>query len=102
MPPKAVETNTTNEIIPTVFIQSVLQLLKMGIGVLPGGLVILVFTKVARARMDTTRVTRAIKIRTSPIILDIPHLRGGNNEYYKLPSKCVNSKAIPLHVGRGI
>ncbi|MBN2461970.1 MAG: hypothetical protein JXB43_00025 [Dehalococcoidia bacterium] len=88
-----------NEIIPVVFMQPKLQSVNGAIGGFPYSAI---FAKVYKAKIERKKATSAIKIRISQIILDTSHLQGRNHDYYKLPPKCVNSKAIPLRVGKGI
>lgn len=95
-------THTTTEAIPTVFIQSIPQLQEAKIVLGNSFLRMLVLQRVMKVYTEKTKVKNAIRNRNQLIILDIPHLRGRNDDYYKLPSKYVNSKAIPLCVVKGI
>ncbi len=103
MPTATQRTHTTIKAMPTAFMQSVPQLQEAKMVLDNSFLSMLVLQRLMKVYAEARKAKKAIRNRRKPIVLiEIPHLRGGNNEYYKLPSKCVNSEAIPLCAGKGI
>jgi len=103
IPTATQRTHTTIKTIPTAFMQSVPQLQEAKIVLGNSFLSMLALQRLKKVYAEARKAKKAMRNKKKAIILvAILHLRGGNNDYYKLPSKYVNSKSIPLCVVKDI